>query len=63
MPSFPEFCPTIGNGETKGNEAGNEQETKRHFFCKIANEQETKGMVFGIVRFHLQSAPAHANAK
>ena len=42
MPSFPEFCPTIGNGETKRNEAGNEQETKRYCLCKIGNGPETR---------------------
>ena len=42
MPSFPELCPTIGNGETKRNEAGNEQKTKRHFLCKIGNGPEMR---------------------
>ena len=35
-------APIGGKRETKGNETGNERETKRGFLCKIGNEKKTR---------------------
>ena len=36
------LAPIGGKRETKGNETGNEQETKSCFLCKIGNGNETR---------------------
>jgi hypothetical protein len=56
MRSFPKFYLNRGNEETRGNETGNEQETKRYFLCKIGNGPETRNgnerALFLSLRFH-----------
>ena len=55
MRSFPKFYLNRGNEETRGNETGNEQETKRDLLCKTGNEQETRNgneaPFFALLRF------------
>lgn len=59
-PLVSHFAPIAGKRETKGNESGNEQETKRRFLRSCGNELETtignETRLFDALRFHPNNA-------